>query len=1065
VRKCGIQEVGLNSKALKKLKKEWPRVLKKGGHFILATNGFPADETQVPLLQVDREKPLDRAYLTKIDKSLDLAKKIIIGRVSVEEGKLAFNISPESRCKSPTLLRKSVRRLAEEPDYQKLKFSKAIRARFRMDSADLDGEDGLDDAETAEQRGGRASKKSKSFGSSWTQILASLKKWHKTFGRHVTPDQVPRARVGLDKTEVALDKWLAKHADDAAKQGRKDEIERIKAGVTAARARLNDLEQRMAADDEADDVLQQLADGEPVEPALVQRATAALRDRIGRTQDTDELVALTESLDQLQGVCDQQAVRLRTQLGDLRRAEQDRPEDQRDPRERQRLAEAALDAQSALQDALLGKMEVELRLAGPAQPYVSQLSPELLEQVEQQSHQLLADAIDPAVRDQQVNSVVDRISMTRERLDRGQCVGASKRLRDAHRDAAVQTTRRELEFAAQQTDARTFNGAILRGNSTSSKLRAGLARYEGEVLGEAVMAPVFDRVEEEPDLALNSFDEDKEPGATLAYGQIEQQTRLVRAQIQQAAERLAPLLSARLVGVPVESHEITAFLLPAGSLSAVDAIERPDLDALAQRWVEADPKREDQHRAAVVDAACGFIAQSVVSDPDPAATRAVVEEAVAGIQGPVLDVDAVIERVPDLDHWTSVLFRGDVQEKMVEVGLDIDLQQAEPIFEQVDQNLSAVTEARDRLPEQLEQLQEASQITVQTMRETLVSVMERLLADPMAVPRPIRELVLEAANICEDIDSADQQTVRRIGTDVVMLRWLVPRLAVPRPDPETGYLIVPRTQVQVSTLLQLIANGIVSNKPEVLPYADLLRDYIPRWYAFLDTIVDQTRAESGVDPYDSRRPEELALVGDATAHWKLCTRYLSKEAEKFVRYDLDGVALLHRSGLPRFFKPLRQVHQERHAQPDAFEIGWRGRTHLLNEVLEQAYEMFQEEARRIGEGHGSPIFTPLEDEDHYDAEEHWDLEVRSRFNTLLSRLLSEGPFQTLCSSGDPITGLLGDLRGQHEALFDPNKHGVLPMKRSKMDEPLAALFDTAEERLRAAMRQGLEGDPTWFVVG
>lgn len=178
----------MNDKTLRHLKSHWPKVLDQGGYFAVALQDWPKQEDAVPYFLVHKSKEVTKAAIKKMDKDVDVSKKLIVGRITIED-RVAFNISPDSRTRSPALLGKAIRRLAEEEELAKLRLQRVKKAHFRLDQdLELQGDQRLDTAEStrASAKGrGIKDKKIKIGKSSFDDLMKQLSQWHKTFWSEV----------------------------------------------------------------------------------------------------------------------------------------------------------------------------------------------------------------------------------------------------------------------------------------------------------------------------------------------------------------------------------------------------------------------------------------------------------------------------------------------------------------------------------------------------------------------------------------------------------------------------------------------------------------------------------------------------------------------------------------------------------------------------------------------------------------------------------------------------------------------------------------------------------------
>lgn len=272
---------------MKELKKQWPKVGRKGGYFALAMNNFPRDQDAQPLLRVHANKVMTKAALKKVgpDGNLPYAKTIT-GRIDVG-GEVSFWIAGDSVVKSPALLRKAIKRLAEDAEIALLqpKFASLRRAPMAVEEEVEIDQAELVDTEEARRAGGK-SKLKKTLGvGDYAKLLKRLDTWKKNFhAKGVTSSSAPKARQALWAIHEDAQAWINAH-QGTTQIDRLAAVQQIMTTCAALRAKLD---QRLALLAESASVDALLEGDRPLTDAEERMAARNLHARLENTQDEDE---------------------------------------------------------------------------------------------------------------------------------------------------------------------------------------------------------------------------------------------------------------------------------------------------------------------------------------------------------------------------------------------------------------------------------------------------------------------------------------------------------------------------------------------------------------------------------------------------------------------------------------------------------------------------------------------------------------------------------------------------------------------------------------------------------
>ncbi|MCB9671268.1 MAG: hypothetical protein H6734_17430 [Alphaproteobacteria bacterium] len=472
--------------ALKKeLEKYWTKVLKKGGHFGVALNGYPADKSATPVLLVHPTKEVDKARIKRLDSEGRVnTQKIIFGRVEVGT-EPTFWISEESPVKSPMMFRKALKRLAEHDDLGGLtpKLTKLKKVPVALEG-ETSVEDEVVDTSDARQKGGKSKLKKMLGIGIYAQLLKKLDKWNSRFAQGVKTSQIDKARSSLTEIRDEAQKWLNENRD--GKNDRRAEVNAILTKVARAEDKLNALAGALRETREVDGLLESDRELTLDEQERVKRN---LQARLLGTQDEDERATILETLRNLPGKVQEDHTAARRAFDEL------------EPGER---GEAAKELGDAQQRAL--KLLETFRTAGGGARDVTNVTGEgrlTAEQVPEKLRTLVDDMLSVApelegpVQDQQMKALDGLLQSLDDQQD--ELYGP---VLEKLRTFAVDQTLSSFLEVLETHEVEEALGALGRGNDSTTKARSivarELARDEADLLASSAKELLGDLLEVAP---------------------------------------------------------------------------------------------------------------------------------------------------------------------------------------------------------------------------------------------------------------------------------------------------------------------------------------------------------------------------------------------------------------------------------------------------------------------------------------------------------------------------------------------------------------------------------------
>ena len=394
---------------------------------------------------------------------------------------------------------------------------------------------------------------------------------------------------------------------------------------------------------------------------------------------------------------------------------------------------------------------------------------------------------------------------------------------------------------------------------------------------------------------------------------------------------------------------------------------------------------------------------------------------------------------------------------------------------------AAGTILEDDVAQTLVEVREQGARTITAIRRVATALLDRLLADPMAVPEPTRRLCVGLHDRAAELPALGQEGARTLLVDTLHLRWIGPALGqeFSLPNPETGLSGSPPTMAGINQLLMFVVTGRVPADELYLPFVDLIRAYIPRYQQFLDRLLEGTRAQilqvpdplagaprseshdARIERQRSERREALESAEhlDLDAATELLNLQLRDRCATILRQERDRLDV-DRAALQRaVLAPISERFRDRAGSLVApSREDWH---QLVRALAGEGQTLCRQLATDAKEGNDNALFRrkpsaeqegdEQDDDEGYTRDEHWQAVMLPWIYGRVNGALSSHPEIALTAPEDFEREALGPVQEEHARIFDPRRHAEVPRAIAKAVADLRPMLTQVEQVIAAAI--------------